>query len=102
MLGRFWRCWSRRCGNAGRRAKLRCGPTAAFVVGRCCVGASERESTTSSDWPRTSACMRSRAKWQKRAERKYQRSGEKVRLFTQFKYKAQSWDRKRRVIAKAE
>jgi Transposase DDE domain group 1 len=42
------------------------------------------------------------AKWQKRAERKYQRSGEKVRLFTQFQYKAQSWDRKRRVIAKAE
>jgi len=42
------------------------------------------------------------AKLQKRAERKYQRSGEKVRLFTQFKYKAQSWDRKRRVIAKAE
>src|SRR5260370_34476107 len=42
------------------------------------------------------------AKWQKRAERKYQRSGEKVRLFTQFRYKAQSWDSKRRVIAKAE
>jgi hypothetical protein len=42
------------------------------------------------------------AKLQKRAERKYQRRGEKVRLFTQFKYKAQSWDRKRRVIAKAE
>jgi len=42
------------------------------------------------------------AKMQKRAERKYQRSGEKVRLFTQFKYKAQSWDRKRRVIAQAE
>ena len=42
------------------------------------------------------------AKWQKRAERKYQRSGEKVRLFAQFNYKAQSWDRKRRVIAKAE
>jgi hypothetical protein len=42
------------------------------------------------------------AKWQKRAERKYQRSGEKVRLFAQFNYKAQSWDRKRRVIVKAE
>jgi hypothetical protein len=42
------------------------------------------------------------AKLQKRAQRKYQRSGEKVRLFSQFKYKAQTWDRKRRVIAKAE
>lgn len=42
------------------------------------------------------------AKWQKRAERKYQRNREKVRLFTQFKYKAKTWDRKRRVIAKAE
>jgi hypothetical protein len=42
------------------------------------------------------------AKWQKRAQRKYQRSGEKVRLFAQFNYKAQSWDRKRRVIVKAE
>jgi Transposase DDE domain group 1 len=42
------------------------------------------------------------AKLQKRAERQYQSSGEKVRLFTQFNYQAQSWDRKRRVIAKAE
>ena len=42
------------------------------------------------------------AKLQKRAERKYQRSGLKVRLFSQFKYKAKTWDKKRRVIAKAE
>jgi hypothetical protein len=42
------------------------------------------------------------AKLQKRAERKYQRSGSKVRLFASFKYKAKSWDKKRRVIAKAE
>jgi hypothetical protein len=34
--------------------------------------------------------------------RKYRRSGLKVRLFSQFKYKAKTWDRKRRVIAKAE
>jgi hypothetical protein len=38
----------------------------------------------------------------KRAERKYQRSASKVRLFASFKYKANSWDKKRRVIAKAE
>jgi len=42
------------------------------------------------------------AKLQKRAERKYRRSGVKVRLFSQFKYKAKTWDKKRRVIAKAE
>jgi hypothetical protein len=42
------------------------------------------------------------AKLQKRAERKYRRSGLKVRLFSQFKYKAKTWDKKRRVIAKAE
>jgi DDE family transposase len=42
------------------------------------------------------------AKLQKRAKRKYQRSGSKVRLFASFKYKAKSWDTKRRVIAKAE
>jgi hypothetical protein len=42
------------------------------------------------------------AKLQKRAERKHHRSGGKVRLFTQFKYKAKTWDKKRRVIAKAE
>jgi hypothetical protein len=42
------------------------------------------------------------AKLQKRAQRKYQRSGSKVRLFASFKYKAKSWDKKRRVIAKAE
>ena len=42
------------------------------------------------------------ARLQKRAERKHRRSGLKVRLFTQFKYKAKTWDKKRRVIAKAE
>jgi hypothetical protein len=42
------------------------------------------------------------AKLQRRAERKHRKSGQKVRLFRQFKYKAQSWDRKRRIIAKAE
>ena len=42
------------------------------------------------------------AKLQKRAERKHQRTGLKVRLFSQFKYKAKTWDKKRRVIAKAE
>jgi hypothetical protein len=39
---------------------------------------------------------------QKRAERKHRRSGLKVRLFSQFQYKAKTWDKKRRVIAKAE
>jgi hypothetical protein len=42
------------------------------------------------------------AKMQKRAERKHRRSGLKVRLFSQFQYKAKTWDKKRRVIAKAE
>ena len=42
------------------------------------------------------------AKLQKRAERKYRRSGSKVRLFSAFQYKAKSWDKKRRVIVKAE
>ena len=42
------------------------------------------------------------AKLQKRSERKYRRSGLKVRLFSQFKYKAKTWDKKRRGIAKAE
>ncbi len=42
------------------------------------------------------------AKLQQRAERKHRKGGQKVRLFRQFKYKAESWDRKRRIIAKAE
>lgn len=42
------------------------------------------------------------AKLQGRAERKYRKSGAKVRLFSQLKYKANTWDRKRRVIVKAE
>src|SRR5262245_8183060 len=42
------------------------------------------------------------AKLQKRAYRKYQKTGSKMRLFTQFQYKAKTWDKKRRVIAKAE
>ena len=42
------------------------------------------------------------AKLQRRAERKHRKSGRKVRLFGQFHYKAKTWDKKRRVIAKAE
>ena len=42
------------------------------------------------------------AKLGQRAEGKHRKSGEKVRLFKQFKYRAGSWDKKRRVIAKAE
>jgi hypothetical protein len=42
------------------------------------------------------------AKLQHRAERKYRKRSAKVRLFAQFKYKANTWDRKRRVLAKAE
>src|SRR6201984_2999694 len=42
------------------------------------------------------------AKLHRRAQRKQQKTGKKVRLFTQFKYKAKTWDKKRRVIAKAE
>jgi hypothetical protein len=42
------------------------------------------------------------AKLRARAQRKHQKSGKKVRLFTQFKYKAKTWDKQRRVIAKAE
>jgi hypothetical protein len=36
------------------------------------------------------------------AKEKYQESGQKQRLFTEGKYQAQSWDRERRVIMKAE
>jgi hypothetical protein len=39
---------------------------------------------------------------QAEAEAQHQATQEKVRLFGQFEYKAASWDRKRRVIAKAE
>jgi Transposase DDE domain group 1 len=42
------------------------------------------------------------AKLHRRAQRKHQKTGRKVRLFTQLKYKAKTWDKKRRVIAKAE
>jgi hypothetical protein len=42
------------------------------------------------------------AKLQQRAERKHRKSGTKVRLFSQLKYKANTWDHKRRVIVKAE
>jgi hypothetical protein len=39
---------------------------------------------------------------QAEAEAQYQETKEKVRLFGEFQYKAGSWDRKRRVIVKAE
>jgi len=42
------------------------------------------------------------AKLHRRAQRKHQKTGHKVRLFSQFKYKAKTWDKKRRIIVKAE
>jgi DDE family transposase len=39
---------------------------------------------------------------QAQAEAQYQPKGEKVRLFDHFHYQAHSWDRERRIIAKAE
>jgi len=37
-----------------------------------------------------------------RAQRQYQETGEKQRLFTSFSYQAESWDKPRRIIAKVE
>jgi hypothetical protein len=42
------------------------------------------------------------AKLQADAEAQHKETKEKVRLFGEFQYKAHPWDRKRRVIAKAE
>ena len=42
------------------------------------------------------------ASLQAEAEAQYKATQQKVRLFGEFQYKAGSWDRKRRVIAKAE
>jgi hypothetical protein len=38
----------------------------------------------------------------KKAQRQYQETGEKQRLFTSFNYQAESWTRPRRIIAKVE
>jgi len=37
-----------------------------------------------------------------KAQRQYQETGEKQRLFTSFSYQAESWDKPRRIIAKVE
>ena len=37
-----------------------------------------------------------------KAQRRYQETGEKQRLFTSFSYQAESWDQTRRIIAKVE
>jgi hypothetical protein len=37
-----------------------------------------------------------------KAQRQYQETGEKQRLFTAFRYQAESWDQPRRIIAKVE
>ena len=42
------------------------------------------------------------ARHMKAAERAFERTGEKQRRFHEFRYAAQTWDRKRRVILKAE
>ena len=40
--------------------------------------------------------------WLKRAEKQYEKTGEKQRLFGEIRYAALTWDRKRRVLVKAE
>jgi len=40
--------------------------------------------------------------WLKRAEKQHEKTGEKQRLFGEIRYAALTWDRKRRVLVKAE
>jgi hypothetical protein len=40
--------------------------------------------------------------WLKRAEKQYEKTGEKQRLFGEIRYAALTWDRERRVLVKAE
>jgi len=74
---------SRRCGNAGRKLKITVRADSGFCRWKMLRWCERAESTTSSDWPRTSACMHSRPSAETgRAQVPKERR--KVRLFTQF------------------
>jgi hypothetical protein len=51
---------------------------------------------------RNPALERAAQDWTARAERQFRRTGEPQRLFGSFSYAAATWDRRRRVIVKAE
>ena len=46
--------------------------------------------------------LRKAERWTTRAQERFEQTGEKQRLFSAFRYAAQTWDRPRRVIVKAE
>jgi len=52
--------------------------------------------------PKNKVLQRQAIDWIERAERQFQRTGQPQRIFGSFSYAAESWDRTRRVIAKAE
>jgi hypothetical protein len=52
--------------------------------------------------PKNAVLQREAIDWIARAERQFQRTGQPQRVFGSFSYAAESWDRTRRVIAKAE
>jgi hypothetical protein len=52
--------------------------------------------------PKNAVLQREAIDWIARAERQFQRTGQPQRIFGSFSYAAESWDRTRRVIAKAE
>lgn len=51
---------------------------------------------------RNPVLMRKAERWTTRARQAFEQTGEKQRLFGEFRYAAQTWDRSRRVIVKAE
>ena len=82
-------------------------PTASFVQAVStssrfiAIWRSSKRSATSSVSSPKPALGRDRAPPVK-AQRQYQETGEKQRLFTAFSYQAESWDQPRRIIAKVE
>lgn len=46
--------------------------------------------------------LRHAERWTTRAQKRFEQTGSKQRLFAQFRYGAETWDRPRRVIVKAE
>jgi len=89
--------------NAGPRSKLRCGADSGFLSleNAALVRASGSQLHRRTGQERALACTLGQVA-ENGPSASTKGAEKKVRLFTQFKYKAQSWDRKRRVIAKAE
>ena len=98
--GRFYRCWSSACGRPGHRFALSSEAAAVFAASGCFLVRSPPDRLYRI--AKNSRLDQDSELLQVMAAILYERSGQKQRLFGDFRYAARSWKNRRRIIVKAE